>query len=463
MTNSGPGKFSGGRAQQQKNKMKSNSVSKRSLGVVLLGLLFTNTQTTFGQALQQMSDAQLTTFLNQLDATPQLSADAVSKFGNFYSLAHPNWPPLPSNPGVPVWQMSDSADSYLLDDVNYSYSGQTSMRAMNAMSLNSLSGGPGDFSPADSPSDSPSAPPDISNYAKFMAQSFSVIDTNDAAANDSNLYNACVAFGDDTNTFPVLQISQYRPGCLLLKASHFDYSSESRDFCVVVCDKLETPLFKNMDIYAPSNNLQNGGWLVQGSVPQWQVTDPMFIVVSNISTVYNAFFRVVPYSGPVITLAGTNNPDDTVSNLISLQATVTDLSGMTNENWTVNIDGAAGRYSLGPTIRSPLTQNTIRTEWITSPSPLAIRHGFSTRITRQTTKRCSSIQAPAFLWTSRIANSWLSHLIGARQKLARTTFITTSTKPKGLLAPFPLQLMGAWCPAIQEMFPARAMWPFHGG
>jgi len=237
------------------------------------------------------------------------------------------------------------SDSFLLNDVNYNY-GSKSGSTMQATSLSSPLG-PGDFSPADSPGDSPNDPPDISNYLKYMAQSFSVIDTNDAAANDTNLYNACVAFGDDTNTVPVLQIVQYQPGCLLLKASHFDYSAETRDFCGAVCDKMEMPLFKNIDLYAPSNNIQNGGWLVQGSVPGWQVTDPMYLVVSNFSTVYNAFFRVIPYSGPVVTLAGTNNPFDTVSNLVTLQAIVTDLSGVTNENWTINVDGAEARYALG--------------------------------------------------------------------------------------------------------------------
>lgn len=140
---------------------------------------------------------------------------------------------------------------------------------MGATSMSTSFSSPPDFGSGGggSPADSPSSPPDISNYAKFLAQSFSLIDTNDAAVNDTNLYNACLGFGNDTNTYPVLQIAQYQPGCLVLKASHFDYSSESRDFCVVVCDKLDTPLFKNMDIYAPTNNVQNGGWLVQGSVP----------------------------------------------------------------------------------------------------------------------------------------------------------------------------------------------------
>jgi len=195
---------------------------------------------------------------------------------------------LPQNLGLSVWQMGGS-DSFLLNDLNYNY-GSKSGSTMQATSLSSPLG-PDDFSPADSPGDSPSDPPDISNYLKYMAQSFSVIDTNAAAANDTNLYNACVALGDDTNTVPLLQIVQYQSGCLLLKASHFDYTAETRDFCVVVCDKMEMPLFKNIDLYAPSNNIQNGGWLVQGSVPGWQVTDPIYLVVSNISTVYNAFFR----------------------------------------------------------------------------------------------------------------------------------------------------------------------------
>jgi hypothetical protein len=188
--------------------------------------------------------------------------------------------------------------------------------------------------------------PDISNYQKYMAQSFTVVDTNDAAVNNPALYNACAAFANDTNGNPVLQIAPLGRGTLVMKASHFNYSGESRNFCVVVCDKLDTPLYKAIDLYAPSNNVENGGWLVQGSVAPWQVTDPMYLVVSNISTVYNGFFRVVPYDGPVVTWSGAN-PNDTVSNLVTLQASVTDLSGVTTENWSVNISGMSGRYTLG--------------------------------------------------------------------------------------------------------------------
>ena len=321
--------------------MKSNSCVSRSLGVVLLGLLFTIGNSR-GQTLQRMSDGQLETFVNQLKSTPTLSATETPKGGNFYSLANPQWPPLPMNPGVPAWEISPG--SFLLDDAGVSTAGPMKAMSMSARSTSSSSLPSFGSGSRTSPNDSPQPPPDISNYAKFLAQSFSIIDTN--VVTDTKLFNACARF-TDTKTTPLLQIAQYRPGCLVIKASHFDYSSETRDFCLVVCDKVETPLFKNMDIYAPSNNIENGGWLVQGSVPQWQVTDPMFLVVSNISMVYNAFFQVIPYGGPVVTLSGAN-PYDTVSNTVALQATVSDLSGVTNESVTVNIDGAEARYSIGP-------------------------------------------------------------------------------------------------------------------
>ena len=171
---------------------------------------------------------------------------------------------------------------------------------------------------------------------------------------------ACVAFGNDTNTYPVLQIAQYQPGCPAIKASHFDYSAETRNFCIVVCDKLDTPLFKTIDLSSPSNNVGNGGWLVQGSVPQWQVSDPMYMVVSNISTVYNAFFQAIPYSGATVEVTGAN-AYDVVSNTISLQATVTDLSGITNENVAVTVDGlTASVTTLARAIQLIWKQNTTR-------------------------------------------------------------------------------------------------------
>jgi len=192
-----------------------------------------------------------------------------------------------------------------------------------------------------------SPPPDISNYLKYQAQSFQVLDTNVVLTLDTNLFNALSSFTDDNGTNPVLQVIPYGDNCLLFKASHFDYSGEStRDFCLAVCDKVETPLYKSMDLSNPSNNVQNGGWLVQGSVQNIQVTDPMFLIVSNTSRIYNGFFRVVPYGGPEIELSGPQ-PNDVVSNTISVGVAVTDLSGITNEQFELTVDGFVARYGIG--------------------------------------------------------------------------------------------------------------------
>lgn len=339
--------------------MKMNAIA-RSLGVVLLGLSLTSNQNTFGQSLDKLSDAQLATFLDQLNATPQLSPSSVPKTGNFYSLGHPEWPPLPSNPGDSVWKISGTIDSYILNDVGIEFTASTTpmgaMSAMNKTTSSSTSSGvslpPGINlgGGGASPADSPQPPPDISNYAKFAAQSVLVLDTNVVVTSETNLYNVCAAF-TDTNTWPTLQIAPYQNNCLIVKASHFDYSSETRDFCLVVGDKLETPLFKQMDISNPSNNVQNGGWLVQGSIQPGYVTDPMYLLVTNISMDYNAFFRVIPYSGPYVQLSGPN-PYDVVSNTISLQTSIVDLSGVTNESFQLTVDGSAAQYSIS-------TNNTI--------------------------------------------------------------------------------------------------------
>ncbi|HEV2694287.1 MAG TPA: hypothetical protein VG347_15440 [Verrucomicrobiae bacterium] len=199
------------------------------------------------------------------------------------------------------------------------------------------------------------SPPDISNYLKYQAQSFLVLDTNAVAISDTNLFNALSSFADDSGTDPVLQVTPYGENCLLFKASHFDYSGESsRDFCLAVCDKLETPLYKSIDLSNPSNNIQNGGWLVQGNVFHWKVSDPMFLMVSNTSRIYNGFFRVIPYGGPEVSLSGPQ-PNDVVSNTIVLNASVMDLSGVTNEQFEVTVDGTPARYGFG-------TNNTINVD-----------------------------------------------------------------------------------------------------
>jgi hypothetical protein len=91
--------------------MKMNAI-ERSLGVVLLGLF---TYTSHGQGLAQLSDAQLSALVQKLQSTPQLEPSVVPRNGNFYSLAHPEWPPLPGDvKNDSVWKIG--SDSFLVDD-----------------------------------------------------------------------------------------------------------------------------------------------------------------------------------------------------------------------------------------------------------------------------------------------------------------------------------------------------------
>lgn len=180
------------------------------------------------------------------------------------------------------------------------------------------------------------------NYTKFMNQAFSIIDTNAAATDNTNLYNACVSFPDTTNT--ALQVVAYGTSAVIIKASHFDYSTETdRDFALLVCDSLDEPVWK--DILFSGESDDQDGWLVQGTVPHWQVTDTMFFMISNIVHDCNAFYQVIPYDGPQIQLTGPQ-PYDVVSNVISIHAAIKDLSGITNEQFEVTVDGTPTRYSL---------------------------------------------------------------------------------------------------------------------
>jgi len=85
-------------------------------------------------ALRKLSDVQLAAFINVLDATPQLPCAALPRngmLGNYFSLQHPEWPPLPMNSSQSsVWQMDGF---YLMNDVNFDY---------DAASAVSLAAGP---------------------------------------------------------------------------------------------------------------------------------------------------------------------------------------------------------------------------------------------------------------------------------------------------------------------------------
>ena len=92
-------------------------------------------------AIESYSEAQLTQLINTLAATPLIWPSNFVANGNmsgtFWSLAHPDWPPLPCAFGTPFWNltprstsfsaMSFSSDSdsdsgsgfFLLDDVDF--------------------------------------------------------------------------------------------------------------------------------------------------------------------------------------------------------------------------------------------------------------------------------------------------------------------------------------------------------
>ncbi|HUZ07927.1 MAG TPA: hypothetical protein VMV89_10625, partial [Candidatus Paceibacterota bacterium] len=93
------------------------------------------------RTIESYSDAQLTQLINTLAATPLIWPTNFPNgeiSGTFWSLAHPEWPPLPGSMGTPFWNLTPyststmsystmSADSttssgssfYLLDDVDY--------------------------------------------------------------------------------------------------------------------------------------------------------------------------------------------------------------------------------------------------------------------------------------------------------------------------------------------------------
>ena len=93
-------------------------------------------------SIESYSDAQLKQLINVLATTPLIwpaNLPDNGMAGTYWSLAHPDWPPLPATFGTPVWNLTPysaspmsasamSADStmstgssgfYLLDDVDY--------------------------------------------------------------------------------------------------------------------------------------------------------------------------------------------------------------------------------------------------------------------------------------------------------------------------------------------------------
>lgn len=293
------------------------------------------------------TQAQIQTQTSGLQVVPP---DQVPQFGNFYLAKSPSgdpWPPLPCPPrdlDVPIYALGNGR--FLVDnsDVDYGTASQlgTSVRVAGMSTMDIQLTEDDD----DGGGDPPPPPPDIPNYQKFMGQAFSVIDTNDAAMNDTNLYRACISFPDDTSTVGTLQIARYGSNAVIVKANHFDYSAETaRDFALLVCDNVARPTWKSIDLSGSSDS--QDGWLIQGLVSRLEVTDPMYLMVTNMSQAYNAFFQAIPYGGPQIQLTGVQ-PNDTVAGLLTLYGSIADLSGAMGQQLAVSINGLTPRYSLGP-------------------------------------------------------------------------------------------------------------------
>lgn len=273
-----------------------------------------------------------------------LTTGEIPKVGTFYFLNGPSpgqfYPPLPcppSDPDLPIYSLGNGL--FLIDDSNYDWaqSFAAPMGRFGAMGDPSPQGGSGG-----SGSGLSSQP-----CAGLSQQVFSLLVTNDVAENDTNLYNALLNFPSDTNSAPDLQVMLYGGDNLLIRANHFDYSEDTRDWALIVCDSPVLPVWKNIEYSASQTN--QDGWLIQGSVPNAQVADPMYIMISHISGTCDAFFWAIPYSGPQIQL-NAPQPYSTVSNAIALQAIVSDLSGVspTNESLMVTVNGLTARYTVGP-------------------------------------------------------------------------------------------------------------------
>jgi hypothetical protein len=276
---------------------------------------------------------------NCLASTACILATSVTLHAGTYfvqSLGGTDGPPYPFDPTHGTAPMTEiGPDQYYVED------GDSESLQSGGMMMASSSLDPSDPSNTNIISGNASPVPNIRNYAKYSQQAFSLLNTNgmlDAGIDVlTNLYNACAAINGPTNSLPWLTIVPYGANGVIIRADNFDYSQTNVDLALLVCDKVETPTWKTIDFNGASD--AQDGWLVQGTVPYAQVTSTMFMLVTNINTTYNAFFRVMPYAGPQVVITGTNQPYDVVSNIITLTTQIYDLSGTTNEIFVADVNG----------------------------------------------------------------------------------------------------------------------------
>jgi hypothetical protein len=287
------------------------------------------------------SQGQIDAVLSIPPGAVPLTPSELPKVGNYYFLVNPSprvdSPPLPCPPppeyGWPVYALG--GDNFLMD--NSADAPALPMTAAN-----------GSFGPMDDPVPQGGGAGGGSSgpCPGFAQEVFSLLDTNDVASVDTNLYNELVLFPPDTSAGPNLQIMLYQKNVILIKANHFDYSADTRDFGLVICDSPTLPLWRNFNVSPPQN--AQDGWLLAGTVPNGTVADPMYLEVSNAPMTCDEFFMAIPYAGPQVLLSGPQ-PYATVSNIVTLQATIADLSGVnpTNEIFVVTVNGLPARYFLG--------------------------------------------------------------------------------------------------------------------
>jgi hypothetical protein len=264
---------------------------------------------------------------------PLVAPQLVPKAGTFWHIPGPGesqLPPYPCPPAdleSPIYSLGNF--EFFVDDSGVRITKKTGLRITQPPPP----GGGGNGT-------NPPVRTNIVNPAKYFAQYFSLLDTNVVASSNTNLYR-CITNFPPASAGPTLQIKLFGTNCAVVKANHFNYSAETRDFALLICDSPARALWKNVSLTAQDTN---DGWLVEGTVAAYKVKDPMWMMISNLSS-WPAVLRAIPYGGPNIQLTG-YAASSVVSNTISLHANVTDLSGVTNDQFQLTVNGIPGRTSF---------------------------------------------------------------------------------------------------------------------
>ena len=89
------------------------------------------------QSILSFSDMELAKMMEVLAAQPTVALEdqpREGRVGTFFSLQHPEWPPLPGNlPSLPAWDLGD--DNFLIDDLDWDYAGPKSLDGGGGMAL----------------------------------------------------------------------------------------------------------------------------------------------------------------------------------------------------------------------------------------------------------------------------------------------------------------------------------------